>query len=423
LRPIGTKVHSSAKDEFKRVGDGRDPNDSSIDGGDADGGDADLSDWVWFDGGDADDENDRRWEPHRLPPQSSIHKTRHHTSDGFVGCKTSSNREETDAVVPAPLTGCKSSSNLEETDAVVPSLDDIRFAGGKPSSNREETDAAVPFPLDNIHDATLDCITVEEPTNVDDERDNIGPRHGEDEVRVDLAPDERDDDGDSAYEESEEGEGDVSFTSDRARRTGQEDTLCLSNAEDLLHSATQHLQSLWSSQCDCQNECDEPVDSPVVSLQELTQFWRDKSGNIDPLADPNLRTRTPALESLPWKSILAGDGHPPTLSFAKSESERGPAVVVQRTRDVDSILSRISTLAAHRETFNISYYPKFKRRITSDVYTAINKCVPRSTKHLRLGHGELSSNFHCYMFFPNMEVKESTHLTLADQEELIARPL
>jgi hypothetical protein len=150
----------------------------------------------------------------------------------------------------------------------------------------------VPSPLDDIYDATLDCITVEEPADVDDERDSIGPLHREGEVRIDFALDERDDDGDSAYEESE---GGVSFTSDRTRRTGQEDTLCLSNAEDQLHLAKLHLQSHWSSQCDCQNECDEPVDSPVVSLQELTHFWRDKSGNIDPLADPNLRIRTPAL--------------------------------------------------------------------------------------------------------------------------------
>ena len=206
----------------------------------------------------------------------------------------------------------------------------------------------------------------------------------------------------------------MSCASDLTRRTGQEDTLYLSNAEDQLRFTRLQLQSLWSGQCDCRDEqCDEPADSTVVSLQELTQFWRDKSDNVDALADPNFRKRTPALESMPWKSILAGDGYPPTLSFAKSESDRDPAV--QRTWDVDSVISRISTLAAHRETFNLSYYPKFKRRITSDMYTAINKCVPRSTKHLRLGHGELSSNFHCYMFFPNMEVKESTHLTLADQ--------
>jgi hypothetical protein len=173
------------------------------------GGDADLSDRVWFDGDDSpvehntDDENEDDLfvplrEPRRRPVQSSIHKTRHHTNDGLAGCKSSSNREEADTVVPSPR--------------------------------------------DDIHDATLDCITVEGPKGVDDGRDSIRPLHREGEVKIDLALDERDDDeGDSAYEESE---GDVSFTSDRARRTGQEDTLYLSNAEDQLHSATLHLQSL-----------------------------------------------------------------------------------------------------------------------------------------------------------------------------------
>jgi hypothetical protein len=47
-------------------------------------------------------------------------------------------------------------------------------------------------------------------------------------VRFDLVL-ERDDSRDSVYEESK---GEVSFTSDKARRTGQEDTLHLSNPED-----------------------------------------------------------------------------------------------------------------------------------------------------------------------------------------------
>ncbi len=148
----------------------------------------------------------------------------------------------------------------------------------------------------------------------------------------------------------------------------------------------------------CKLKCENENDS-----SEASSFVRVP----DALSSREFLTRTDELETLPWRELLAGGDHPPTLSFLKSER---PVARIHRTWDVDSFIARVESLAVHQEGFRLSYTPKFSRRLTQDVHVRINNKTLHQMKHIRLGHGVLSPEYNCFVFFPNMPVKKVTHL-------------
>ena len=102
----------------------------------------------------------------------------------------------------------------------------------------------------------------------------------------------------------------------------------------------------------------------VHTLAQFTQLWRHSLSahhQLGPTADFPLNisglidrsSSASDLQTLPWRELLAADiEHGPILSFQKSENayrEHALAhdVTIFGTWDVDSFLSRVTTLAVH----------------------------------------------------------------------------
>ena len=169
-----------------------------------------------------------------------------------------------------------------------------------------------------------------------------------------------------------------------------------------------------------------------AEIMQDVQTSNDVDGSLfmpDVLGNQGLLQRTTLSDSFPWQKILAGNGitssnQPPVLSFAASEvSPPLTTSHIERTWDIDSIIAHITSLAAHSHGFELSYYPKYSRSISGDLHVKINKQEPRTTKHLRLGHGYLSPNFHTYIMFPKLPYQEDqpTHLSDEQQARWISR--
>ena len=126
-----------------------------------------------------------------------------------------------------------------------------------------------------------------------------------------------------------------------------------------------------------------------------------------------------------WKGLLRGNKNPPQLSFAKSESrflssDATSDISIQRYWDINSFFTRVTTLAAHKHGFWLSYLPFFLHCIQQPSHITINGVVLHKVKHLHLGNGmaEAGYNMATYILFPHLPIdgpEGTTHLNHEQQ--------
>ena len=172
-------------------------------------------------------------------------------------------------------------------------------------------------------------------------------------------------------------------------------------------------------------------------MAELTRYWKDRMPSFPaesalpvPLTRRKMLTRDETYthcSGVRWEQLLAGDREDrPCLSisetehrFLRSDSFRdlGPLRITRRW-DVDSLIARATTLAAFRGGFQLSYSPSFLRRIVQNPYVRFEGHAIQKLKQLRLGFGLASGgyDYHCHVFFPNMDETQETHLDHRHQQ-------
>ena len=116
----------------------------------------------------------------------------------------------------------------------------------------------------------------------------------------------------------------------------------------------------------------------------------------------------------------------PVLSFPKTEQAyrtelEANGFQIRRVWDVDSFLSRITTLAVHKGGINLAYRPPYLHRITQNPRVLFAGKKIHKLKQLRIGTGIRSAGFgfSCSIFFPEMPVTQDTHLSTEEQRSWI----
>lgn len=165
----------------------------------------------------------------------------------------------------------------------------------------------------------------------------------------------------------------------------------------------------------------------------MTHYWQQKLPSQfqhedvpAPLNDPSEKLardpRHPDHQPVDWRNMLGGKNDYEKsipLDLLRSENQflksyNPPRVHVRRTWDVDSFIARVTSLAAFRDGFILSFSPSYLRTMTQSLRVLINGRSVHKCKHLLLGHGKRASNeFHCYVIFPRMPVGHDGHLYLA----------
>ena len=100
-----------------------------------------------------------------------------------------------------------------------------------------------------------------------------------------------------------------------------------------------------------------------------------------------------------WLDSLAGGEHPPRLCLERSSLAKG-SFRLSRTWDLDAFILPVNSLAAHKEGFQLSYYPRYTKMITQDWHVLVKGYEARACKHIRLGRGMYSMGWDTYVFFP-----------------------
>ncbi len=172
-----------------------------------------------------------------------------------------------------------------------------------------------------------------------------------------------------------------------------------------------------------------------LSLQQMTQYWRDRlpfpltAKLPSPLNDSTLLKPNDQYNDyahVAWQGLLGGgDSNIPKLRVVQSETEflrslPSPNIQIERRWDVDSFMARPTSLAAHRGGFYLSYRPSYMRRVTQNPCVSFNDHAIHKLKNLQLGQGALAAglNYNTHVFFSHMPIghDRSTHLTDELQE-------
>ena len=158
-----------------------------------------------------------------------------------------------------------------------------------------------------------------------------------------------------------------------------------------------------------------PARVPSLSLGEAADHWNARLPweVIDgprPLHQAKILPRDNTsndYESIPWETLLAGNGDPPAIDLAKSEAQflqraSLPDLTVRRSWDVGSFIARVTSLAVHNRGFRLSYRPSFLQRITQNPRVRIADIEPHKVKHLRLGQGVAEGGYR-YSTYPTVK--------------------
>ncbi|KAH8656765.1 hypothetical protein BGZ61DRAFT_486537 [Ilyonectria robusta] len=178
-----------------------------------------------------------------------------------------------------------------------------------------------------------------------------------------------------------------------------------------LYLAKCFLERNWDHLCDCQEE--ESVswsEQPGLDLQDMADYWRNLGvpDSIGPAA-PHAGTDENEHIQLDWSSILSGGNSRPSLTIQRSQRIT-PGI--QRTWDVDSVISWASCLSINRGLY-VSYHPPTSRNFGSNIHVFHQGKALHLIRHLRLGSGRQSPQFGVYVFFPGIShvCRTTTYLT------------
>ncbi|KAH6975586.1 hypothetical protein EDB80DRAFT_658726 [Ilyonectria destructans] len=185
-------------------------------------------------------------------------------------------------------------------------------------------------------------------------------------------------------------------------------------SESDLYLAKGFLERNWGHLCNCQEEEEEENVSgdawPGLGLKDMADYWRnlavpDAIGTASPQAgtDENEQVQPD------WSSILSGGDSRPNLNIQRSQNI---APSIQRTWDVDSVISWASCLSINRGLY-VSYHPPTSRNFGSSIHVFHQGTALHLIPHLRLGSGRQSPQFGVYVFFPGIShvCRTTTYLT------------
>ncbi|KAH6975818.1 hypothetical protein EDB80DRAFT_783903 [Ilyonectria destructans] len=171
-------------------------------------------------------------------------------------------------------------------------------------------------------------------------------------------------------------------------------------SESDLYFAKGFLERNWEHLCDCQEgENVSWGELPGLGLQDMTEYWRNLGvpDAIGPTA-PHPGTDENEHIQLDWSSILSGGDSRPSLNMQRSQRIT-PSI--QRTWDVDSVISWASCLSINRGLY-VSYHPPTSRNFGSNIHVFHQGKALHLIPHLRLGSGRQSPQFGVYVFFPGI---------------------
>ncbi|KAI9810551.1 MAG: hypothetical protein M1827_006224 [Pycnora praestabilis] len=167
-----------------------------------------------------------------------------------------------------------------------------------------------------------------------------------------------------------------------------------------------------------------------LSITHLTDYWNTRfpPDLTLPLMNSDILPRDGSYsdyQRIRWRDLLAGDpDNRPGLNLQISEEDSPhlkslDSIDIDRRWDVDSFLARATSLAVHREGFDLSYQPPYLRRITQNPYIQFNGHDIQQLKNIQIGQGLASAGFgyHCHVIFPHMQLGNDggTHLTYNQQ--------
>lgn len=98
---------------------------------------------------------------------------------------------------------------------------------------------------------------------------------------------------------------------------------------------------------------------------------------------------------------------------------------IQRRWDFDSVIARVTSLAVHRDGFDLAYRPSYLQRVTQNPYVRFRGKILHWIKYQRFRRGLAAGGFNhdCHIFFPHLAVsnRKATHLTDRQQKAWVDR--
>ena len=133
---------------------------------------------------------------------------------------------------------------------------------------------------------------------------------------------------------------------------------------------------------------------------------------------------------LDWSALLCGIHQglnvEPRLSLRRTEElyfrqlhERNVhSIRVCRRPDIDSFFARLTTLAAFKTGFVLTWRPQYLANVQQEQFLPVANCELHQTKHIRLGHGATTALVDCYVFFPHLATADSGDTFLTEVEQI-----
>ncbi|EXL64273.1 hypothetical protein FOPG_19459 [Fusarium oxysporum f. sp. conglutinans race 2 54008] len=220
----------------------------------------------------------------------------------------------------------------------------------------------------------------------------------------------------NAWEPDSTSQSDVSDMRSEVEIDDEDEPISVSVESDA-HSAKCFLERNWGCTCDCEGEAEENGIAriqdnvpQVYGLLDMVDYWRglavpDSIGRASPHAEVGESDDA----KLDWFSILSGGDNRPKLDIQMSQRSSPD---VQRTWDVDSIISWATCLSVNRGLY-ISYHSPPTRNLASNMHVFHQGTPLHIIPHLRLGSGRQSPQFGVYVFFPGIShvCRTTTYLT------------
>ncbi|KAH7227249.1 hypothetical protein B0J15DRAFT_577575 [Fusarium solani] len=126
---------------------------------------------------------------------------------------------------------------------------------------------------------------------------------------------------------------------------------------------------------------------PGLGLKDMADYWRNLAvPDAISTASPQARIEENEQVQPDWSLILSDGESRPNLDIQRSQNI---APNIQRTWDVDSVISWASCLSVNRGLY-VSYHPPTSRNFRSSIYVFHQGTALHLIPHLRLGSGRQS---------------------------------
>jgi hypothetical protein len=170
------------------------------------------------------------------------------------------------------------------------------------------------------------------------------------------------------------------------------------------------------------------TDRNGLTMHEMAAYWRRQYASVIPPGINHFPLECPGVAftsdmsrsdlSANWQNLLGGGNPAPALSLSKTQQDfKWDSITATRTWAIDGVLAHITTLAAHKGEFQMTYQSTPVQQLSSNVH--IQGRSVELTKHLYLGCGALAGyEYKSYVLFPHMHCtsKSFAYLSHAQQK-------